>query len=203
MRHLRASFRLLRSPLFQWSWRPSREPSTLRSNGERFRTLLVPQGQVCWGVSRFRSPAGPATCWPRSAHLVALQSTFGTLARPPSWAVMPVTFAHTLRLFAILALLIGGGASHNMAMAGGVMEAGQASHGHYHNVGSEVARGTCKGALCEQSSPCCLMGHCLVGVMSQEGKGSVAAYRPELNAARISLLAGRLLSAPYRPPTAV
>lgn len=115
---------------------------------------------------------------------------------------MLATLAHVLRLLAILTVLVGGVAIHDVAMAEGTSGATQGIPIHHLAVSGEPAHGHCTG-FCEQSSPCCLLGHCLLGIMLPDDNGSASPRGLELSSARISsLLTGRLAAAPYRPPAA-
>lgn len=115
---------------------------------------------------------------------------------------MSTPLARTLRLFAILALL-GGVFSHEMAVAGGEGEAAKAVTSQHHHFSDAALMRTCNGAFGDQSSSCCLLGHCLVGVVSQQGNEWMIAPHLELNAATFALLSSGITIAPYRPPEAL
>lgn len=116
---------------------------------------------------------------------------------------MPAMVARTLRVLVILALVIGGGASHNVAMAEAAFIAPHDVHAKYHDIGDQAARDACNGPSCEHSTPCCLLGHCLVAIMFQGDDGFAPMCRPGLTGMKTTLLGGSLLEAPYRPPVSV
>ena len=116
---------------------------------------------------------------------------------------MPAMVARTLTILVILALVIGGVASHDVAMAEGAFVVSHDVQAQHHGVGDETARSACQGPSCEHSTPCCLLGHCLVAILFQNDDGFAPVYRPELNGLKTTLLLGSLVEAPYRPPVSV
>lgn len=126
----------------------------------------------------------------------------GTVERAPSWAEMPPMVARSLRFLVVLALVIGGGASHDVAMAEKALIAAHV-HAQHHDTGDQAARDACNSPSCEHSTPCCSLGHCLVAIMFQGDNGFALMCRPGLNGMKTTLLVGSLLEAPYRPPVSV
>jgi hypothetical protein len=115
---------------------------------------------------------------------------------------MLAKFVRTLRLLAIVALLIGSATSLHAVAGEGVIEGANSVHAQHRNVSDETTPNACQD-FCQQSSPCCVMGHCLVGIMILESDGLPSLCRPVLNALQFSTLIGGLAVVPYRPPAAV
>lgn len=121
-----------------------------------------------------------------------------------SWALMSAALARAIRLLALLAVLLGGVTSHEVAMAGGSMHgeqvAGAVHHENHHAITAN-AHDTCGDTICEKTEPpCCVMGQCLLGITASVDCAFAAADLPDPEPSAAVRLRANLVSSLYRPP---
>lgn len=105
------------------------------------------------------------------------------------------------RLFALLALILGGIAGHDVAMASGAMEK------NYPDVHLAMAHhgmvDTCDGTDCDQPEPpCCVVGQCLIATIVAEDCDFLVAGAAEPEALPSPGRKAGIFRAPFRPPAA-
>lgn len=111
--------------------------------------------------------------------------------------------ARIVRLCALLTLILGGVASHDVAMAGGAMHEGHALVGVVSTMTHHHSDNACTGAVCDQQEPaCCVMGQCLIGIAPVADYRFLKAALPEPEAYPERLRVTGLVWAPFRPPAA-
>ena len=113
---------------------------------------------------------------------------------------MPALLTRALRLLVLLALFMGGAASHEVAMAGGMHDGHAVVDGHagltHHGLDD-----TCGVTDCEQPGPpCCVMGQCLLGITTAADLHFGIAGLPKPDALLTPGLVASIVLTPFRPP---
>lgn len=115
-----------------------------------------------------------------------------------------MALARALRLFAILAVLLGGVVSHDVAMASGALDGVHVGVDAHRTMTHHGMHGPCDLPGSEKSrSPCCVMGQCLLAIPTTGAFEFLAATLPDPEAdVRSEHIVG-IVRAPFRPPAAV
>lgn len=118
---------------------------------------------------------------------------------------MSAALCRILRTLAVFALLLGATASHDVAMAGAGTTASMFGIAAKHmSVDHHGAHHACPASGCEASgTPCCVMGHCLLGIPLSAGSQFEIAVAPDFEADVLPGEAAGLVWAPFRPPASV
>jgi hypothetical protein len=117
---------------------------------------------------------------------------------------MSAALARTLKLLALLALLLGGMASHDVAMASGAMGAEHQAVAAHHAMTHHGMTDTCDIARCDlPGPPCCVMGQCLLAIPVTDACAFNAATLPDPEAHVLPGRVAGIVRAPFRPPATV
>jgi hypothetical protein len=108
-----------------------------------------------------------------------------------------------IQIFAFVALLLGGVASHDVAMAGGSMHAGHVPVDDHHHATQPTPHNACSGTGCEEpEAPCCVMGQCFIGMPAAADCLFAASDLPDPEMMPPRRLVAAILWVPFRPPVA-
>jgi hypothetical protein len=109
--------------------------------------------------------------------------------------------ARIVRLCALLTLILGGVASHDVAMASGAMHEGHISVDVASTMTHHHSDNGCTGSTCDQQEPaCCVMGQCLIGIAPVADYRFLTAELPQPEAYPERLPITGFAWAPFRPP---
>jgi hypothetical protein len=125
--------------------------------------------------------------------------TSGPRLASQSSAAMFQLLSRMLRMLVLLALFPGGAMSHELG-AGIEMKSGSAfTHGV--NAADDPSHGHSYGcsACVDQNSPCCMLGHCLVGLPALV-EALVADSTGHPTSQPVEVLIQSLVDVPFRPP---
>lgn len=107
-----------------------------------------------------------------------------------------------LRLLFLLTLFLGGAMGHEFAMAGG-MNLHRPVIDTAHVMHHETAADTCAQGACDADlSPCCIMGQCLVGIVTPGAPALGLQVRLDFCPRPVPILMGSPVDVPFRPPVA-
>jgi hypothetical protein len=117
---------------------------------------------------------------------------------------MSAAIARIVSTLALLALLLGGMAGHDMAMASGAMGAVHGSVDVHRTMTHHGMHDTCDVVGCEQPEPpCCVMGQCLLAIPLADACEFISTALPD---PEVLVSPGRvagIVRAPFRPPATV
>ena len=117
---------------------------------------------------------------------------------------MPSALTRLVQVLALLTLLLGGLASHDLAMASGSMHEQHALVDAHGSMGHHGMHDVCDGSTCdEQGPPCCVMGQCLIGIPPAGEFLFAVADLPEPEALVALGHHAGIVRLPFRPPASV
>jgi hypothetical protein len=112
-----------------------------------------------------------------------------------------VALSRAIRLLAFVALLFGGVAGHDVAMAGGPMGSMHSQTDLHPDISGHSEHSAPSPAGCEEyGCPCCLSGHCLLGIPPGAECEFETAIAPDPVAITPSGLVAQIAWVPFRPP---
>lgn len=117
---------------------------------------------------------------------------------------MATALSRTIRILALLTLLLAGVGGHDMAVAGGAVESLHSASDEDFDRAGHSSHNECTDAVSQESDvACCMIEHCLLGVpVEADTEFEVVVEADPVAAMWLGLLGGVTL-APFRPPVSV
>lgn len=131
-----------------------------------------------------------------------LQKHCGNELAAAEYGAMAHPVARALWLLLLVALLLGGQTSHEVGMAHDMEPHSAAMHA-MHSMAHGDSTESCVAPSCQAgSTPCCVMGQCLLGVFVAAELSFASGAMPRPVPQPIPLLTGSFGDKPFRPPAA-